>query len=97
MPSKDVMDRIRMAQGLTAIIEQLTEPLAEGMAEHLSRHLRTGEAMPDLELIQQLMGRLAMARLQALITADEFYRQALMELDDDFNQPDFDDFDLDEE
>ena len=97
MPSKDVMDRIRMAQGLTAIIEQLTEPVAEGMAKHLSPHLRIGEAMPDMELIQRLMGRLVMARLQVLITADELYSEALMELDDDFDLPDLDDFDLDDE
>ncbi len=97
MPSKDVMDRIKMAHGLTAIIEQLTEPVAEGMAEQLSPQLKPGEALPDLELIQRLMGRLVMARLQVLIAADEIYGAALMELDDDaFEQLVFDDFDLDE-
>ncbi len=90
MPSKDVMDRIKLAQGLTALIEQLTEPVAEGMAEALSPHLRAGEAMPDMELTQRLMGRLVMSRLQVLVAADEVYNRALMGLDD-FGLLDFDD------
>ncbi len=100
MPSKDVMDRIKMAHGLTVIIEQLTESVGEGLDEQLSPHLRPGEATPDLELVQRLMGRLVMARLEVLIAAHEVYGDAFMELDDDaldllaFDDefdPDFDD------
>ncbi len=90
MRQKDVMDRIRLAQGLTAIIDQLTEPVAESLTEQLSPHLRSGEELPDLELVQRLTGRLVMARIQALIAADEAYNHALMELDDQLLDFDFD-------
>ncbi len=102
------MDRIKMAHGLTAIIDHLTEPVAEGSAGHLSARLRRGEVLPDLGLIQRLMGRLVMARLQVLVDVDDSYRDfasdaearidgmadALMELDDALELLDFVDPDL---
>ena len=71
MASKDLMDRIRRGHGLTAIIDRLSKPVAEGLGEHLSPHLRAGEALPDLELVQQLAGRLVRARLEALLAQEE--------------------------
>ncbi len=76
------MDHIKMAHDLTSIIDRLTEPVADGLAEHLPPHLRPGEQLPDLELIQRLMGRMVIARLEALIAAEEAYGDDLMELDD---------------
>ncbi len=80
MPSKDVMDRIRLAHGLTSIIEQLSGPIAEGLAGQLAPQLRRGEGLPDLGLTPRLMGRLVMAGLRVLITADELYQRARDEL-----------------
>ena len=81
MPSKDVMDGIQMAHGLTAIVGQLTEPIAETLSPRLSPLLRKGEALPDLDLIQQLMNRLVVIRLQALMSAEEISSDALIGLD----------------
>lgn len=91
MPSKEIIDRIKMAHGLTAIIDQLTEPVAEKMTERLSPHLKSDEELPDLELVQRLTGRLVMARIHALIAADEAYQHALSELDDGLLDFNFDD------
>ncbi len=93
MPSKDIIDRIKMAHGLTAIIDQLTEPVAERMAAQLTPHLQPGEELPDLELVQRLTGRLVMSRIQALIAADEAYNDALLELGDELLDFDFDELD----
>ncbi len=81
MPSKDVMDRIKLAHGLTSIIDQLSGPIAEGLTDRLAPHLRPGEDLPDLELTQRLMARLVMARLQILIAADDLYQRACEEPD----------------
>ena len=83
MPSKDVMDRIKLAHGLTAIIDQLTEPAAARLTSHLSPRLRPDEQLPDLELVQRLIGRLVTARLQTLFDAEETYSDVLPELDAD--------------
>ena len=68
MPSKGDMDRIK---ALTELLERLNEPIAERLKARLAPHLRRGEELPDMELIQRLIGRLAAARLRALIETDE--------------------------
>ena len=83
MPSKDITDRIKVAQSLTAIIDQLTEPAVAKLTSHLSPRLRPGEQLPDLELVQRLIGRLVTARLQTLLDAEETCSDALPELDAD--------------
>ena len=79
MPSKDVIDRLRLAQELTAIIDQLSEPLAETLSKHLAPQLRGDEAMPDLELTRRLMGRLVTSQLQDLLTEEEVRELAFLE------------------
>ncbi len=81
MPPKDVIDRIKLAHGLTSILDQMSGPVAEELAEQLAPHLRPGEELPDLELTHRLLGRLVMSRLQVLIAADEVYQRTLEQLD----------------
>ncbi len=96
MPSKDLMDRIRQAYSLTSLIDRLNEPAAEELAEHLSPHLRRGEGLPDLELVQQLLGRLVLTRLEELIAAEEEFLGFDRELSERFQLANSDlDFDLD--
>ena len=68
MPSKRDMERL---EALTELLEQLDEPIAERLKARLAPHLRQGEELPDMELVQSLMGRLAMARLRELTETGE--------------------------
>ncbi len=79
MFSKDLIDRLKLAQDLTAVIDQLSEPVARELGERLAPYLQEDETLPDLQLMQRLMGRLVMSELRELLPEGEVEGLALID------------------
>lgn len=66
MLSRDLIDRLKLTQDLSAVVERLNEGEARQLGERLRPCLEKGETLPDVELMQRLMGRLVKAHLREL-------------------------------
>jgi hypothetical protein len=80
MPTKGVVDRQRVAEGLIASARTHAQQVGERLQTHLAVVLDDGETLPDLTRLQLLFARLLEQSLDALVSADEDH---LSELDDD--------------
>lgn len=80
MPSKMVMKRVSVAQGVEHAIEVHGADVAAGLAERLDRELRDGEEAPDWEFVLELIRRAIASEREELLAID---RAHLDELADD--------------
>lgn len=68
---KTILKRKKAANAIIAASSRWAEATAESLAELLRPELAEGETLPDLELLQQLLGRALARRWQALERSDQ--------------------------
>lgn len=81
MLSKMVTDRRRSARFVEVAALTHAEEAAAALAPLLEAELAEGETLPDLALLQRLLGRALATQSAAMVAADELHNA---ELDDDF-------------
>jgi hypothetical protein len=77
MSSKQVTDRQKSAQAVTASIETHADEVGQAVARRLAPCLERGEKMPDVALLLRLLGRELAARVAAMVAADEAHEREL--------------------
>lgn len=80
MPSKMVTDRQKSAAAVHAAAETHATAVHQSRAALLAPFLHPSQQMPDLRLVQLLLGRLIASRSTGMVAADEAH---LAELRDD--------------
>jgi hypothetical protein len=77
MPSKQVVDRGRSAAAVTAAADTHATQAASALSARLMPHLRSGEKLPDLALLFQLLGREITTRAGEMTAADKAHEDEL--------------------
>jgi len=76
-PSKEVLDREKSTRGVVAAGDTHAVDIAAAITRELSTHLHKGEALPDLTLFAQLIGRKVKADFEVLVRADRAHEAEL--------------------